>query len=271
MKYLILRQDGRAEQLERQRWKKLSRLAKDRAIAKRKGVVREEPRLSNLFSDGSAVPLAAGLSEVRGCASRTTTDSKKVHEIRRLQAAAWIGRVREHVRLPCQIREEKRLIPTACSDETTRGHEAAGSLMPPEESDELARAVMPESERAQCFQPYVLIIIFIFVVVNFVMRMIAAKETLASGIELCANLSTWPGSGMDIYIGVPRTDGTQQLRKFTSGNSLTSRTNDVCCRDDSFNSPDAGPGQTGVKAGPVPARFEQKKTAIPPFTLCWPK
>jgi ribosome biogenesis GTPase / thiamine phosphate phosphatase len=37
MKHLVLRQDGRAERLERQRWKKLSRLAKDRAFAKRKG------------------------------------------------------------------------------------------------------------------------------------------------------------------------------------------------------------------------------------------
>ena len=37
MKYLIRRQDGRAERLERQRWKKLSRLAKDRSFAKRNG------------------------------------------------------------------------------------------------------------------------------------------------------------------------------------------------------------------------------------------
>jgi ribosome biogenesis GTPase / thiamine phosphate phosphatase len=37
MKQLILRQDGRAERIETQRWKKLSRLAKDRAFAKRKG------------------------------------------------------------------------------------------------------------------------------------------------------------------------------------------------------------------------------------------
>jgi ribosome biogenesis GTPase len=37
MQHLILRQDGRAERLERQRWKKLSRLAKDRAFAKREG------------------------------------------------------------------------------------------------------------------------------------------------------------------------------------------------------------------------------------------
>ena len=36
MKHLILKQDGLAERLERQRWKKLSRLAKDRANAKRK-------------------------------------------------------------------------------------------------------------------------------------------------------------------------------------------------------------------------------------------
>ena len=37
MQYSALRRDGRAEQLERQRWKKLSRLAKDRAFFKRKG------------------------------------------------------------------------------------------------------------------------------------------------------------------------------------------------------------------------------------------
>jgi len=37
MQHLIRRQDGHAERLERQRWKKLSRLAKDRAFTKRKG------------------------------------------------------------------------------------------------------------------------------------------------------------------------------------------------------------------------------------------
>ena len=37
MTHLVLRQDGRAERLERQRWKKLSSLAKDRAFFKRKG------------------------------------------------------------------------------------------------------------------------------------------------------------------------------------------------------------------------------------------
>jgi len=37
MKHLVLRQDGRAERLERQRWKKLSSLDKDRAFFKRKG------------------------------------------------------------------------------------------------------------------------------------------------------------------------------------------------------------------------------------------
>jgi ribosome biogenesis GTPase len=37
MTYLILRRDGRAAQLERQRWKRLSRLAKDSAFVKRKG------------------------------------------------------------------------------------------------------------------------------------------------------------------------------------------------------------------------------------------
>lgn len=36
MKHLILRQDGLAERLESQRWKKLSRLAKDSAFEKRK-------------------------------------------------------------------------------------------------------------------------------------------------------------------------------------------------------------------------------------------
>jgi ribosome biogenesis GTPase / thiamine phosphate phosphatase len=37
MNYLVLKQDIRAERLERQRWKKLSSLAKDRAFFKRKG------------------------------------------------------------------------------------------------------------------------------------------------------------------------------------------------------------------------------------------
>jgi ribosome biogenesis GTPase len=37
MRYLALRQDGRAGRLERQRWKAVSRLAKDRAFAKREG------------------------------------------------------------------------------------------------------------------------------------------------------------------------------------------------------------------------------------------
>ena len=35
MRYLALRQDGRAGRLERQRWKAASRLARDRAFAKR--------------------------------------------------------------------------------------------------------------------------------------------------------------------------------------------------------------------------------------------
>jgi len=37
IEHLVLRQDGHAERLERQRWKKLSRLAKERALVKRKG------------------------------------------------------------------------------------------------------------------------------------------------------------------------------------------------------------------------------------------
>ena len=37
MRYLALRQDGRAERLERQRWKTVSRLARARALAKREG------------------------------------------------------------------------------------------------------------------------------------------------------------------------------------------------------------------------------------------
>jgi ribosome biogenesis GTPase len=37
MQRLVLKQDGRAARLERQRWKKLSRLAQDRALAKREG------------------------------------------------------------------------------------------------------------------------------------------------------------------------------------------------------------------------------------------
>ena len=37
MKHLVFKQHGRTERLERQRWKKLSRLAKDRAFAKWKG------------------------------------------------------------------------------------------------------------------------------------------------------------------------------------------------------------------------------------------
>jgi ribosome biogenesis GTPase len=37
MRHMILRQDGRAERLERQRWKKLARLARDRAFVKRRG------------------------------------------------------------------------------------------------------------------------------------------------------------------------------------------------------------------------------------------
>jgi hypothetical protein len=37
MKHLAIRQDGQAERLERQRWKKFSRLAKDKAFAKWKG------------------------------------------------------------------------------------------------------------------------------------------------------------------------------------------------------------------------------------------
>jgi ribosome biogenesis GTPase len=37
LEYLNLKQDGRARQLERRRWQKLSRLARDRAFAKREG------------------------------------------------------------------------------------------------------------------------------------------------------------------------------------------------------------------------------------------
>ena len=81
--------------------------------------------------------------------------------------------------------------------------------------------------------PASLIIVF-FVVVIFLMGMIAANETLASCIQLGANLSARVLVGMHVHIRVTRTDSTQQLRKFASGNSLTSRTNDVCCRDDSF-------------------------------------
>src|SRR5687767_11520621 len=84
--------------------------------------------------------------------------------------------------------------------------------------------------------PESLIIVF-FVVLSFVMRMIAASETLASCIQLSTNLSARVLVGMHVHIRVPRTDGLQQLRKFTSGNSLTSRTNDACCRDDSFQLP----------------------------------
>src|SRR5262245_19854476 len=69
------------------------------------------------------------------------------------------------------------------------------------------------------------------------MRMITRNETIASCIQLGANLSARVLVCMHIHIGVPRTDGTQQLRKFTGGNSLTSRTNDVCCSDDALQFP----------------------------------
>ena len=89
-------------------------------------------------------------------------------------------------------------------------------------------------------------LIIVFFVVIFVMRMIAANETLALCIQLGANHSARVLVVIHVHIRVTRTDSTQQLRKFASGNSLTVGPMTFAAVVTPFNSPDVVHGHAGI-------------------------
>src|SRR5688572_13066984 len=116
---------------------------------------------------------------------------------------------------------------------TRRGHEVAGTLMPPTIVLDLCQL---HADRRAASRPCFLIVIF-FVIVSLVMRMVFANKALASGIQLSADLSSGVLVGVDVHIGIARTDGCQQLRKFTCSNSLSTRTDNAGRCDHSLQFP----------------------------------